>query len=117
MPETISRSREIRRDPLALLSASARGEFCCRLRFQDAHGITFRLPKTSNGETANLGYTVEVCIYMHDAEPVVEGGLGYEEIGNRDSMPHAVMVGQVPLEPKGSIEHVRWGRYDFEIGT
>src|SRR5215207_6350257 len=46
---------------------------------------------------------------MHDAELVIQRGLGNEQVGDGRPMPHAVMVGEVALQPQCAFEDVRRG--------
>src|SRR5688572_21729771 len=46
---------------------------------------------------------------MNDAEAVMKGYAGDEEVGDRNSMPQPVMVGEISLQIEGSLEDVGGG--------
>ena len=50
--------------------------------------------------------SLEVAVYVNDAESVVQGGASDEEIRDRRSVPHALMVSQIPLEIVSALEQV-----------
>src|SRR5262245_9222359 len=53
---------------------------------------------------------------MDDTEIVVERRLGDEEVGDRHAMPHAVMMGEVALQPQRPFEDVRRRGNNLEAG-
>jgi hypothetical protein len=46
---------------------------------------------------------------VDDADIMVERGLGNQEIGDRDAVPHPVVVSKVVLEPQLTVEKIRRG--------
>jgi hypothetical protein len=75
-------------------------------------GVASRQP--AYDERADFGDALEVAIDVNDAEPVVQGRAGDEQIWNRRSVPHAVVMSQVALQGQGSLEQVGWRRDDLE---
>jgi hypothetical protein len=61
-----------------------------------------------------LRNSLEVAIDVNDTEPVVQGCASDEEIRDRRSVPHAVVVSQIPLEIVGALEQVRRCGDDLE---
>ncbi len=61
-------------------------------------------PKRTNFRNA-----VEVAVSVHYLHPVLQGRFGSEQVENRCSAPHPVMMGLVLLETQQPIENV-WGR-------
>ena len=54
--------------------------------------------KSSHDEGTHFGNACEVTVEMHDAEITAERDFGDEEIGDRDAMPHPVVMGQIALQ-------------------
>ena len=68
-----------------------------------------RSAKASRGEQTHLGDPFVVPIHVDDAETVMERRLGDEKVGDRRSVPEAVVVGQIPLQRERAVEDVGWG--------
>src|SRR5438132_1113409 len=79
-----------------------------------ATGTSPSCAEATHGERADFGDAVEVAVDVDDAEAVVEGGLGDEQVGDGGAMPHAVMVGEVALQGQGPVEDVGGGGHDVE---
>ena len=62
------------------------------------------LDQPAHGEWADLRDSLEVAVDVNDAEPVVQGRASDEEIRDRRSVPHAVVVSQIPLEIVSALE-------------
>ena len=78
----------------------------------DESGDTLSEP--SHYERAHFGDPREVAVDVDDAEVVIQGRFGDEEVRNGDAMPQPVMVGEVPLEAQGSFEDIGRGGNDDE---
>ena len=65
-------------------------------------------PQPTTLERSDLRDPLEVAIDVDDTEPVVQGGLGDQQVGNRGAMPHAVVVRQVSLEVERTVEDIEW---------
>ena len=64
------------------------------------------LGQPAYGEWADLRDSLEVAVDVNDAESVVQGRASDEEIRDGRSVPHAVMVSQIPLEIVSAFEQV-----------
>ena len=71
------------------------------------------LHQPAHGEGADLGYSLKVAVDVNDAEPVVQGCASNEEIWDRRSVPHPMVVSQVPLEIERALEQV--GRHGADL--
>ena len=64
------------------------------------------LGEPSNDEWTDLGDAFEVAVDVNDAKLVVQCGAGNEEIWDRRSVPHSMVVRKVALENPRAIEQV-----------
>ncbi len=65
---------------------------------------TLLLLQTTDGKRPNFRDPVESAIDVNHAQTVVESGLGDEEVGDRGPMPHAVVMREVVLKAKRSVQ-------------
>jgi len=65
---------------------------------------TLLLLQTTDGERPNFRDPVKIAIDMNHAQTVVEGGLGDQEVGDRGPMPHPVVMREVVLKAKRSVQ-------------
>jgi hypothetical protein len=74
-------------------------------------------PEPSYSQWPHLGNPVEVTVHVKDAELVVQGSLGDEQVGDRRAVPHPVMVSEIALQSQGALEDVRWrgNRLETEV--
>jgi len=79
-----------------------------------SHRQSVTVAEVANVERPNSGNAIEVAVDVDDTEPVVQSGLGDQQVGNGYPMPHAVVMSEVSLQGKGAIEDVGWGRDDHE---
>jgi hypothetical protein len=75
------------------------------------------LTKPAHDEGTDLGDPFEVAVDVDDAEVMVERRLGDEQIGDRDAVPHPMVMREVTLQPQRSFENVRWGGSDPEVAV
>jgi hypothetical protein len=65
---------------------------------------TLLLLQTTYGKRPHFRDPVEIAIDMNHAQTVVESGLGDEEVSDRGPMPHAMVMREVVLEAKRSVQ-------------
>ncbi len=65
-------------------------------------------------QRTDLRNAVKVAVNVHYPHPVVEGCFGDEQVGNRGSVPHSMMMGEVVLKPERPVEKVSRRRNDLE---
>ena len=63
-----------------------------------------KLHQPAYDEGADFGDPFEVAVDVNDPKPVVQGRASDEEIGDRRSVPHPMVMGQVPLEFERALE-------------
>jgi hypothetical protein len=78
---------------------------CQRLgRYQAIGSRRSLLLQTPDGKRPNFRDTIEVAIDMNHAKTVVQGGLRDEQVGDRGPMPHALVMREVVLKAKRSVQ-------------
>ena len=70
--------------------------------------------ESPDDERSHLGDPLVVPINVDDSETVMESGFGDQEIRDRRSMPHAVMMGKVLLKYQRAVEEIGRCRYHLE---
>jgi hypothetical protein len=72
------------------------------------------LPEPTHGQRADLCNSLVVVVDVDHSGPMVQGRFGDQQVGDRRSMPHPMVVREVVLERERAFQHVRRCRNDLE---